>query len=178
MMKLRSDFEITQSTAYLALRQSVAPSHHLTQYWFIVSWTFLEKDLTKKIRKKIYIFHKMHLSTKVAEVAPPLAKSMQEYQLVHVITSATKQLPMLDVLWENCCHWVVNVIEVDLISKFLQKTYFACNRAFWTGLHDESSNKYMASHGPLTRYIKLRVAHAPGVPRKFSLSPTSKETDS
>ena len=120
----------------------------------------------------------MHLSTKVSEVAPHWPKNLQEYQLVHVITSATKQLPMLDVLWENCCHWVVNVIEVDLILKFLQKTYVACNRAFWTGWHDESSNKYMASHGPLTRYIKLRVAHAPGMPGTFSLSPTSKETDS
>ena len=31
-------------------------------------------------------------------------------------------------------------------------------------------------HGPLTRYVKLQVAHAPGMPGTFSLSPTSKET--
>ena len=31
-------------------------------------------------------------------------------------------------------------------------------------------------HGPLTRYIKLRVAHAPGMPGTFSLPSTSKET--
>ena len=30
-------------------------------------------------------------------------------------------------------------------------------------------------HGPLTRYVKLRVAHAPGMPGTFSPSPTSKE---
>ena len=31
-------------------------------------------------------------------------------------------------------------------------------------------------HGALTRYAKLRVAHAPGMPGTFSLPPTSKET--
>ena len=31
-------------------------------------------------------------------------------------------------------------------------------------------------HGPLTRYVKLRVAHAPGMPGTFSSPPTSKET--
>ena len=33
-------------------------------------------------------------------------------------------------------------------------------------------------HGTLTRYVKLRVAHAPGMPGKFSPPPTSKETAS
>ena len=31
-------------------------------------------------------------------------------------------------------------------------------------------------HGPLTRCVKLRVAHAPGMPGTFSLPSTSKET--
>ena len=31
-------------------------------------------------------------------------------------------------------------------------------------------------HGPLTREAKLRVAHAPGMPGRFSPPPTSKET--
>ena len=30
-------------------------------------------------------------------------------------------------------------------------------------------------HGPLTRYVKLQVAHAPGMPGTFSPPPTSKE---
>ena len=30
-------------------------------------------------------------------------------------------------------------------------------------------------HGPLTRYVTLRVAHAPGMPGKFSPTPNSKE---
>ena len=33
-------------------------------------------------------------------------------------------------------------------------------------------------NGPLTRYVKLRVAHAPGMPGMFSPPPTSKETAS
>ena len=31
-------------------------------------------------------------------------------------------------------------------------------------------------HGPLARYVKLRVTHAPGMPGTFSPPPTSKET--
>ena len=33
-------------------------------------------------------------------------------------------------------------------------------------------------NGPLTRYVKLRVAHAPGMPGTFSPPPTSKENAS
>ena len=33
-------------------------------------------------------------------------------------------------------------------------------------------------YGPLARYVKLRVAHAPGMPGTFSPPPTSKETTS
>ena len=33
-------------------------------------------------------------------------------------------------------------------------------------------------NGPLTRYVKLRVVHAPGMPGTFSLPPTSMETAS
>ena len=32
--------------------------------------------------------------------------------------------------------------------------------------------------GPLTRYVKLLVAHVPGIPGTFSVPPTSKETTS
>ena len=41
-----------------------------------------------------------------------------------------------------------------------------------------SSKRDLCKHGPLTRYIKLRVAHAPGMPETFSPPPTSKETAS
>ena len=35
-----------------------------------------------------------------------------------------------------------------------------------------------SANGPFTRDVKLRVAHAPGMPRTFSPPPTSKETAS
>ena len=35
---------------------------------------------------------------------------------------------------------------------------------------------WLLLHGPLTRYVKLRVAHAPGMPGTFSPPPISKET--
>ena len=41
-----------------------------------------------------------------------------------------------------------------------------------------SSKRDLCKHGPLTRYIKLRVAHAAGMPETFSPPPTSKETAS
>ena len=37
---------------------------------------------------------------------------------------------------------------------------------------------FLQHNGALTRYVKLRVAHAPGMPGTFSLSSTSKETAS
>ena len=40
------------------------------------------------------------------------------------------------------------------------------------------SNKFIAMHGSLTRYAKLQVVHAPGMPGTFSPPPTSKETAS
>ena len=38
--------------------------------------------------------------------------------------------------------------------------------------------RYTGIHGPLTRYVKLGIAHAPGMPGTFSPPPTSKETAS
>ena len=39
-------------------------------------------------------------------------------------------------------------------------------------------SRLVPSHGPLARYVKLRVAHASGMPRSFSPPPISKETAS
>ena len=37
---------------------------------------------------------------------------------------------------------------------------------------------HFCHHGPLTRYVQVWVAHAPGMPGTFSPSPTSKESTS
>ena len=44
----------------------------------------------------------------------------------------------------------------------------------WTKIH----NRGTVAYGPLTRYVKLRVSHAPGMPGTFFPPPTSKETAS
>ena len=49
-------------------------------------------------------------------------------------------------------------------------------RAFRTNLYYRPRLREGSGHGPLSRYVKLRVAHAPGMPGTFSPSPTSKET--
>ena len=41
-----------------------------------------------------------------------------------------------------------------------------------------SSHQLTAIHGPLTRYIKLRIAHALGMSETFSPPPTPKQTAS
>ena len=49
----------------------------------------------------------------------------------------------------------------------------------WNLGNDTTSFKNIAIwHGPLTRYAKLWVAHAPGMPETFSQPPTSNETTS
>ena len=52
--------------------------------------------------------------------------------------------------------------------------------SFWTRCEMSPSCDplYNRVYGPLTRYAKLRVAHAPGMPGTFSPLPTSKETAS
>ena len=41
----------------------------------------------------------------------------------------------------------------------------------------KSTNYYLPAHGPLTRYVKLRSAHAPGMPGTFSLLPRVSDPD-
>ena len=47
-------------------------------------------------------------------------------------------------------------------------------------LHDEKQHQHhrRSLNGRLTRHVKLRVAHVPGMPGKFSPPQTSKETAS
>ena len=45
-------------------------------------------------------------------------------------------------------------------------------------IHFEYLEQVLLVNGPLTRYVKLRVVHAPGMPGMFTPPPTSKETAS
>ena len=53
------------------------------------------------------------------------------------------------------CTWHVNYSTVEYVNKKVNK--------YW--------------HGPLTRYVKLRVAHAPGMPGTFSPPPRVSDPD-
>ena len=58
------------------------------------------------------------------------------------------------------CH-VDSVIPV----RWVRTTHLQLKYKIFT----QSSDKLMyQTHGPLARYVKLRVAHAPGMPRTFS----------
>ena len=59
-------------------------------------------------------------------------------------------------------------------SLFFFRWSLSCPLAVWT----LTSPHRRPSNGPLTRYVKLRVAHAPGIPRTFSPPLTSKESAS
>ena len=45
-------------------------------------------------------------------------------------------------------------------------------------IYKTPSNAIANPHGPLTIYVKLQVAHAPGMPGTFSSPPASKKTAS
>ena len=50
-------------------------------------------------------------------------------------------------------------------------------RTIWHRIRIEDAFSRLQCHGPLTRYVKLRVAHAPGMSGTISPPPTSKETN-
>ena len=86
-------------------------------------------------------------------------------------------------LWHFCA------IE-PILTQFWHVYMVISYQQIWTCQHIKSaqcanSSLYQAifitltnRNGPLTRYVDLRVAHAPGMPGTFSPPPTSKETPS
>ena len=69
-------------------------------------------------------------------------------------------------------HRWVNISEVRPSSKMIFHDFIICNVCHF-------SHSYLtmgsSTHGPLTRYVKLRVAHALGMSGMFSPPPTSKK---
>ena len=65
-------------------------------------------------------------------------------------------------------------IEISYLSLFHPDEATSMERC-----QSEKKNPVITkANGPLTRYVKLWVAHAPGISRTFSPPPTSKETAS
>ena len=65
--------------------------------------------------------------------------------------------------------------NVEEVTQYVTGVYEANKDGVVTQVAEETDHK-VSSHGPLTRYKKLRVAHAPGMPGTFSPPQTSKET--
>ena len=75
-----------------------------------------------------------------------------------------------------------NKIFPDLLDlyppKFVHRFVLEIPMLITWPLFSERRPEYMVQYGPLTRYVKLQVAHAPGMPGPFSAPPASKETAS
>ena len=72
-----------------------------------------------------------------------------------------------------------NDIENCMVSSAQPYSWWAVDLGQDVDITDFLLNGYSTQNGrhwPLTRYVKLRVAHAPGMPGTFSPPPTSKET--
>ena len=67
----------------------------------------------------------------------------------------------------DCCRQATRHYLKLIRSNFV--TAYGFTRSQWVDL----SNCWFSMHGPLTRYVKLRVAHMPGMPGTFYPSPTS-----
>ena len=78
--------------------------------------------------------------------------------------------------WSYCHYsWLFGVIILS------EKVTVFCLGLFQIVLNffsDAITHPWAIFNGPLTRYVKLRVAHAPGIPGTFSSPPSSKVTAS
>ena len=73
----------------------------------------------------------------------------------------------------HCC---VSLWQIHT-CRFTHKLSYEC-RGVYHHQHDQPLQPSLRCRGPLTRYVKLRVAHAPGMPVTFPPPPTSKDTAS
>ena len=92
-----------------------------------------------------------------------------------------------DGLVQDCSYSIANAIPIPgKEGLYIETGPWCClvsldqmrwlNQALWSPLITVSTVIVALGNGPLTRYVKLWVANAPGMPGTFSLSPTSKET--
>ena len=89
-----------------------------------------------------------------------------------VAETRQNNLTHFDGLVQDCSNSTANALEL-LQSCTKPSIWFWWRRFGWWLVVCS-----VPCHGPLTRYVKLWVAHAPGMPGTFSPPPTSKETAS
>ena len=74
------------------------------------------------------------------------------------------------------CYFLIAYVKNCLEKKCLFHNFSIHSHYYDYWWPDNTSNQDIRSHGSLTRYVKLWVAHAPGMSGTFSPPPTSKET--
>ena len=72
------------------------------------------------------------------------------------------------------CHSELNQVH----SSQLLGLEWTGEKLFTVSSYTEDISPAWSRHGPLIRYVKLAVAHAPGMPGMFSPPPTTRETAS
>ena len=86
---------------------------------------------------------------------------------MHYLTILDRVVPILDCIYlfdkRVVSNWIGLRMNCDFVSSYSGKLYVL---------------DLCRHNGPLTRYVKLWVAHALGVPGTFSIPPTSTETAS
>ena len=77
--------------------------------------------------------------------------------------TSAKRIELIDGLAQDCCNSIANALE--LLSLGLSHRY------------DRSTVIVAWLYGPLARYLKLRVTHAPGMPETFPPPPRVSDSD-
>ena len=76
----------------------------------------------------------------------------------------------------NAKKWILSLLCLGLWCH--KSSGLCCGHSGGAATGQRHSVPTFHCHGPLTRYVKSRVAHAPGMPGTFSPPPTSKKTAS
>ena len=121
--------------------------------------------LANKLFSPILIIHEPYrfLKASTQTMLTPYGNVVYEIQITLIMCCLSTSKRFLTPVW------------VILIRLSLQ-LYKACIYFLTLQIFDIITD--LLSYGPLTRYVKLLVAHAPGMPGTFSPQPTSKETAS
>ena len=76
-----------------------------------------------------------------------------------------------------CLLSIVLVTCVTTLRIFANRLYKLVRWKCWYNQREGKLNWHVIAYGPLTRYVKLWVAHAPGMPGRFSPPPRLSDPD-
>ena len=187
-------------------RHSPDPNRHAMNYWFAYTMTdtYLLSPIAMKFRRdwenlsnlKIRKFH-LNPSNFTRELMMMFKLDLNKLRLPHSDPGAkrvnAKSQYILRRKWPlaciSCTHQKSYKLDRGITLIFVSEksaiTFGEGCISLWRDSICGHQNKYTCAdrlcwllHKPPTRYVKLRVAHAPVMPRTFSPSPTSKETTS